>query len=117
MPRYLDKQRARNPGYVVSGFGLLCQLCFEGKDLSQSEKDVLKESMSLATVRSQTSEFFLSFMSPRNIHNEACLATIGLAIESMFDAMLSADAAPQPAYREMYASMYVSQMLFVFKDN
>jgi hypothetical protein len=49
---------------------MLYRLCFEGKNLADSEKEVLKESMKFSTVRSQVSDFFLAFMSPRNIRNE-----------------------------------------------
>ncbi len=52
---------------------------------------MLNDSMKLIVVRNQVCDFFTAFMSPRNIHNEACLVTIGVAVESMFDAILSED--------------------------
>ena len=64
---------------------MLYRLCFEGKNLADSEKEVLKESMKFSTVRSQVSDFFLAFMSPRNIRNEQCLETLGDTIKSMFN--------------------------------
>lgn len=70
---------------------MLCKLCFEGTDLTEKEKSVLNESMSMPVVRNQTTDFFLAFMSPRNIHNEKCLETIGQAVASLFDCILEED--------------------------
>jgi hypothetical protein len=70
---------------------MLYRLCFESTDLSESEKQVLKESMTQLTVRIQVSDFFLAFMSPRNIRSESCLETIGEVINHMFDCILGAN--------------------------